>query len=120
VLIPEYLALVLLTGCLSGWLSDFAGLDKAAGPLALVLVALIGAALVIPTGGEIPVVAALVAVGASFGVVGVLLITLPAVSIPSIVMVARSFSWRVTAAVTVLVVAAGVSAGVLLQAFSLS
>lgn len=115
VLVPEYLVLVLLTGWLSGWLSDFAGLDRAAGPVALLVVGLVGAALVIPTGGEIPVVAGLVAAGAGFGVVGVLLITLPALSIPSILMVARTFSWRVTAAVTSVVVAGGLVAGVALQ-----
>lgn len=115
VLVPEYLVLVLLTGWLSGWLSDFAGLDRAAGPVSLLVVGLVGAALVIPTGGEIPVVAGLVAAGAGFGVVGVLLITLPALSIPSILMVARTFSWRVTAAVTSVVVAGGLVAGVALQ-----
>jgi uncharacterized membrane protein YraQ (UPF0718 family) len=117
IIVPEYLVLVLLTGWLSGWLSDFAGLDRAAGPLALLLVGLVGAALVIPTAGEIPVVAALMAAGASLGVVGVLLITLPALSIPSIVMVARSFSWPATAAVAALVVTGGVATGGLLLAF---
>ncbi|WP_345505529.1 permease [Terrabacter aeriphilus] len=115
VLVPEYLVLVLLTGWLSGWLSDFAGLDRAAGPVALLVVGLVGAALVIPTGGEIPVVAGLVAAGAGFGVVGVVLVTLPALSIPSILMVARTFSWRVTAAVTSVVVVGGIVAGLALQ-----
>ncbi|NUO34846.1 MAG: permease [Dermatophilaceae bacterium] len=116
VIVPEYLVLVVLTGWLSGWLSDFAGLDRAAGPVALLVVGLVGAALVIPTAGEIPVVAGLLAAGASFGVVGVLLVTLPALSAPSVVMVARTFSWRVTAAVTAVVVAGGVLAGALLLA----
>lgn len=114
VLVPEYVVLVLATGLLSGWLSNFAGLDRAAGPLALLVVGLVGAALVIPTGGEIPVVVGLVAAGASFGVAGVLLVTLPALSLPSIVMVARSFSWRVVASVAGLVVLGGVLAGGLL------
>ena len=71
---------------------------------------LVGAALVNPTGGEIPVVAGLVAAGAGFGVKGVLLITMPALSIPSILMVARTFSWPVTAAGTTVVVAGGLVA----------
>ncbi|GAA0235297.1 permease [Cryptosporangium japonicum] len=115
-LVPEYLVLVFATGWLSGWLANWAGLGDAGGPLALLLIGLVGAALVIPTGGEIPVVVGLVAAGASLGTAGVLLITLPALSVPSIVMVARAFSWRVTAAVTGLVVAGGVVAGALLAA----
>ena len=114
VLVPEYAVVVLLTGWLSGWLSDFAGLDDAAGPVALLVVGLVGAALVIPTGGEVPVVVGLVAAGASLGVAGVLLITLPALSVPSIVMVGRTLSWRATAALAGLVVVGGLLAGGLL------
>lgn len=114
VLVPEYLALVLLIGAFSGLLSDFAGLDTAAGPLALLLVGLVGAALVIPTGGEIPVVTALVAAGASMGAAGALLITLPALSVPSIVMVWRAFGARALAVVTATVVTGGLAAGLML------
>src|SRR3546814_13687516 len=70
VLIPEYVVIVFLTGLLSGWLSDFAGLDQSLGAAAVLLVALVGTALVIPTGGEIPVLAALLAVGAGMGTIG--------------------------------------------------
>ncbi|MEX0429301.1 permease [Nocardioides sp. DS6] len=118
VLVPEYAVVVLLTGWLSGWLSDFAGLDQAAGPVALLPVGLVGAALVIPTGGEVPVVVGLVAAGASLGVAGVLLITLPALSVPSIVMVGRTLSWRATSALAGLVVIGGLGAGGLLVALS--
>lgn len=114
VLVPEYAVVVLVTGFLSGWLSDFAGLDDAAGPVALLLVGIVGAALVIPTGGEVPVVVGLAAAGASLGAAGVLLITLPALSIPSMVMVGRAFSWRATVALAGLVVLGGLVAGALL------
>lgn len=114
VLVPEYVVVVLLAGLLSGWLSDFAGLDEAAGPIALLVVGIVGAALVIPTGGEVPVVVGLVAAGASLGVAGVLLITLPALSLPSIVMVGRALTWRATAALAGLVVVGGLLAGGLL------
>ena len=77
---------------------------------------MIGAALVIPTGGEIPVVVGLTAAGASYGVAGVLLITLPALSIPSIVMVARHFGVRATLLVTGWVVVGGLLAAGLLVA----
>ena len=77
---------------------------------------LIGAALVIPTGGEIPVIVGLTAAGASYGVAGVLLITLPALSIPSIIMVARHFGTKQTLLVTGWVVIGGLVAAALLTA----
>lgn len=110
ILVPEYALLVLLTGWFSGWLSNFAGLDRAAGPIALLAVGAVGAALVIPTGGEIPVIIGLLAAGASLGVVGTLLITLPALSLPSMVMVARTMTWQVIAAIATLVIAGGLLA----------
>ena len=60
-------------------------------------------------------VAALAASGA-LGSAGVLLITLQALSVPSMVMVGRSLSWRATVSAGVAVVVAGVAAGVLLVA----
>jgi uncharacterized membrane protein YraQ (UPF0718 family) len=118
ILVPEYVVVVLLTGALSRWLSDFAGLGDAAGPLALLVVGVVGAALVIPTGGEIPVLVGLIAAGASAGVAGTLLVTLPALSLPSIVMVAHTFSWRAVAALSATVVVGGVVAGLLLSALT--
>lgn len=114
IIVPEYLMLVVLTGLFSGWLSDFARLGGGTGLLALVLVAVVGALLVIPTGGEIPVIAGLTAAGAGLGTAGVLLITLPALSVPSLIMVARSFGVRTTLSVTGWVIAGGLlAAGVL-------
>lgn len=114
ILVPEYVILVLLVGLFSGWLSDFAGLTQNAGWVGLLLVGMIGAALVIPTGGEIPVIVGLTAAGASYGVAGVLLITLPALSIPSIIMVARHFGARATLLVTGWVIVGGLLAAALL------
>lgn len=68
----------------------------------------------IPAGGEIPVILALTAVGAGAGTDGALLITLPAFSLPSIVLVGRALSWRITLAMAAVVVAAGLLAGLLL------
>ena len=114
ILIPEYLALVFLMGLLSPWLADFGGLQADLGVAAVLVVAVVGTLLVIPTGGEIPVIAALLAVGASAGTTGALLITLPALSVPSIVMVGRAMGWRATVAMSGAVVLGGVAAGLLL------
>jgi uncharacterized membrane protein YraQ (UPF0718 family) len=116
VLVPEYVIVVLLVGALSGWLSDFSGLGARLGVLAVVVCAVIGTMLVIPTGGEIPVVLALSAAGLGAGTAGALLITLPALSVPSMVMVGRALSWRVTAAMAGAVVVAGLLSAALLWA----
>lgn len=114
ILVPEYFLVVLLIGWLSGWLSGFSALAAHLGVLAVAVCAVVGTLLVIPTGGEIPVVLALAAAGVGAGTAGALLITLPALSIPSMVMVGRALSWRVTAAMAGAVAVAGVLAGVLL------
>jgi uncharacterized membrane protein YraQ (UPF0718 family) len=114
VLVPEYLVVVLLMGLVSGWLSDFAGLDQRLGVFAVLICAVVGTLLVIPTAGEIPVVLALAAAGVSLGTTGALLITLPALSLPSMVMVGRAMGWRVTTAMAAVVVVAGLLSGLLL------
>lgn len=114
VLVPEYVALVFVMGLLSPWLTDFAGLEARLGAAAVLTVAVLGALLVIPTGGEIPVVAALLALGAGAGTTGALLVTLPALSVPSVVMVGRAMGWRATGAMSAAVVLGGVAAGLLL------
>jgi uncharacterized membrane protein YraQ (UPF0718 family) len=117
VLVPEYLVVVMLVGAFRGWLLGLGpqgGAVVTAGFLAVVLAAVVGTLLVVPTGGEIPVLQGLALLGASTGVVGALLVTLPAVSLPGIVMVGRALGWRATAATTVLVIVAGVAAAGLL------
>ena len=114
VLVPEYAAAVLLVGAFSGWLSQFAGLSDRLGVLALLVVAVVGTLLVVPTGGEIPVLLALSALGVGAGLLGVLLVTLPALSLPSMAMVARALSVRATVLAAGAVVAGGLVAGGLL------
>ncbi|HLR85756.1 MAG TPA: permease [Nocardioidaceae bacterium] len=114
VLVPEYAIVVLIVGGFSGWLARFTEITGTGGVAALVLAAVVGTLLVIPTGGEIPVLIGLSAVGASSGLLGVLLITLPALSVPSMVMVARALSVRVTMAAAITVAGGGLlAAGVL-------
>lgn len=116
-LLPEYLAIVLLLGGLRGWLFPV-GHDLAAwGVLAVVLFAAVGTLFVVPTAGEIPIIQGLLAAGVGIGPAGALLLTLPAVSLPSMVMVGRSFGLRVLAALAGAVVLLGVvTAGLLVLA----
>jgi uncharacterized membrane protein YraQ (UPF0718 family) len=67
VMVPEYAVVVLLVGLVSGWLSDFAGIDQRLGVVAVLVCSVVGTALVVPTGGEIPVVLALGAAGVGLG-----------------------------------------------------
>jgi len=114
VLVPEYAVVVLLAGALSGWASGFDGFTERLGLLGPLVAAGVAAMLVLPTGGEIPVLLGLTALGASSGLVGVLLIALPAVSLPSLVMVWRALSPRVAALSALSVMGGGlVAAGVL-------
>lgn len=106
ILVPEYLVVVMLVGAARGWLFPLhAG---GAGLLVILVAAVVGTAMVIPTAGEIPIAQGLALAGLSLGAVGALLITLPAVSLPGAVMVGRAFGWRATAATAGVVAAGGV------------
>ena len=114
VLVPEHLVMVFLMGLLGPWLTGVFGLEASIGGLAVLIAAVVGTVLVIPTGGEIPIIAGLLAAGAGAGTTGALLVALPALSIPSIVMVGKSLGWRATTAMTITVTIAGVLGGGLL------
>jgi uncharacterized membrane protein YraQ (UPF0718 family) len=103
---------VFAVGALGPWLTS--ALSEGSGGPLLVLVALVGAVLVLPTGGEIPVLLGLAAAGASAGVLGALLVVLPTVSLPSAVMVGRALGWGTTAVACASVVLTGLLAAGLL------
>jgi uncharacterized membrane protein YraQ (UPF0718 family) len=114
VLVPEYLVVVLLVGALRGWLLPIGDTATDLPVLITLAAAVLGALVVIPTGGEIPLLTGLAAAGVGAGPTGALLIALPAVSLPSIAMVARALGGRVTALIAGGVVACAVLAGALL------
>ena len=101
-LVPEYLVLVLVLGAARVWL--FPVLDAHDGIGWIVAMALAGTLFVIPTAGEVPIVQAMFALGMGAGPAGALIMTLPAVSLPSLAMLGRVFSLR-----TRIVIAAGVA-----------
>ena len=105
-LLPEYLLLVILLGAARGPLFA-SGIGMQAGVLAVLIFAVAGALLPIPTAGEIPVIAALLTLGVSGPVAAALLITLPALSLPSLVMVRGVFPAKVLGATAAGVVALG-------------
>jgi uncharacterized membrane protein YraQ (UPF0718 family) len=109
ILLPEYAVLVLAVGACRGWLLTLSqpahhGLQ---GLLIVVLAAVAGTLIVIPTAGEIPILQGLALLGVSSGTLGALLITLPAVSVPGVAMIAGSFGWKAVTTTTVVVIVAG-------------
>jgi uncharacterized membrane protein YraQ (UPF0718 family) len=117
-LLPEYAIIVFLVGLLRGWLFPFDGSARHWGAVAVLAAAALGTLVVIPTGGEIPIVQGLALAGAGLGVQGALLMALPAISVVSMAMVARSFGTRVTLAAAGAVFLAALAAAGLLAALS--
>ncbi|AGZ41139.1 putative permease [Actinoplanes friuliensis DSM 7358] len=115
ILLPEYLVVVMLIGAFRGWLFP---LGEGSGLLVVLVAALVGTALVIPTAGEIPIAQGLALAGLSLGGVGALLVTLPAVSLPGMIMVGKAFGWRVTVATAAVAAAGGIAAAGLLPLLS--
>lgn len=114
-LLPEYAVMVLLVGAFRGWLLSLTGVPHH-GLLIVVLAAVVGTLIVIPTAGEIPILQGLALLGVSSGTLGALLITLPVVSAPGVAMVARSFGWKATAATALAVIGAGLLGAMVLSA----
>jgi uncharacterized protein len=113
-LVPEYLVLVVALGALRGVLFPL-GTAVAVGVIGAVVLAVAGTLLPVPTGAEVAIIAALLAAGVGGPVAAALLVTLPALSLPSLLMVRQVFPRRLLLAVTGLVVAVGLaSSGVAL------
>ena len=94
-LVPEYLVLVFLLGAARAWL--FPALTPSIGhaPWLPPLLAFAGTLFVIPTAGEVPIIQTLQHLGLGAAGTGALLMTLPAVSVPSLVMLGRAVPARV-------------------------
>jgi uncharacterized membrane protein YraQ (UPF0718 family) len=110
-LVPEYAVLVLLMGAARAWL--FPAIDTSVGNdfLWILGLALAGALFVIPTAGEVPIVQAMLSLGMAAGPAAALLMTLPPISVPSLVMVAKSFRPVELAMLFMGVVITGLAAG---------
>jgi uncharacterized membrane protein YraQ (UPF0718 family) len=115
VLVPEYVLVVMLIGAFRGWLFPI-GATLGSGLLVVLIAAVVGTLLVIPTAAEIPILQGLAIAGVAAGPIGALLITLPAVSLPGIAMVGRALGWRTTAATAVMVAVGGLLGAGLLTA----
>ncbi len=89
---PAYLVAVLALGALKEW---FFPLQLGDGFAALLVLSLTSALFVIPTAAEIPIIQTFTAAGMGAGPAAVMLMTLPAISLPSMVILYRSFPKRI-------------------------
>jgi uncharacterized membrane protein YraQ (UPF0718 family) len=112
-LLPEYIVLVLLLGAARAFLFPHIGPEIGNHLGWIVAFAVAGALFVIPTAGEVPIIQAMLSLGLGVGPAGALLMTLPPISVPSLAMLARSFSPRLLTVVAMSVVAFGVAGGLL-------
>lgn len=110
-LLPEYLVIVLLLGAARAWLFPVLGADDNIGWI--LAMAFAGTLFVIPTAGEIPIVQAMFALGLGVGPAAVLLMTLPAISLPSLAMLGSVFSLRLRFLIAGGVAFSGVVAGLI-------
>ncbi|WP_406541470.1 permease [Clostridium ljungdahlii] len=109
--IPAYLIVVAILGAVRAWI--FPAVTPAWGNsiIAIIGLAIAGTLFVIPTAGEVPIIQTLMAFGLGTGPAAALLITLPSVSIVSLLLVKRAFSTRVLVFVGCSVAVIGIISG---------
>ncbi|WP_458379311.1 permease [Pseudomonas chlororaphis] len=111
--IPIYVLAVLVLGAARVWL--FPHVEGAIGDslLWLVPLAIVGTLFVIPTAAEIPIVQTMMTLGMGTGPAVTLLMTLPSISLPSLLMLRKDFDARVLVTVAGLTMLIGVVCGLI-------
>ena len=111
-IVPAYVIAVLVLGAARAWLFPAVGETASNSLLTIIGFAIAGMLFVIPTAGEVPIIQSLMSSGLGAGPASALLLTLPAVSLPSLLMISRSFPKKVIVFVACAVVALGVLSGI--------
>jgi uncharacterized membrane protein YraQ (UPF0718 family) len=111
-IVPGYIVIVLLLGAARAWLFPPGLTLHASGIGSIVGLSALGTLFVIPTAGEVPIVQTLMHAGMGVGPAVALLLTLPAISVPSLFIVRGAFPKRVLAFVTACVFVLGIAGGV--------
>lgn len=109
--IPIYVLAVLILGAARVWLFPHIDMTMGNSLLWLVILAVVGTLFVIPTAAEIPIVQTMLSLGLGVGPGVALLMTLPSVSLPSLLMLRKSFDTRVLVTVAALTMVVGVFSG---------
>lgn len=111
-LVPAYFLSVLVLGAARAWLFPTLGDGAFDSALLLLVFSIAGALFVIPTAAEIPIIQTFLALGVATAPTASLLVVLPALSLPSLLMIRRSFPARVVAFVFGSVVLLGILCGI--------
>ncbi len=111
--IPIYVVAVLILGAARVWLFPHVDGAMGNGLLWLVPLAIVGTLFVIPTAAEIPIVQTLMTLGLGTAPAVALLMTLPSVSLPSLLMLRKSFDSKVLVIVGLLTMLVGVISGLI-------
>jgi uncharacterized membrane protein YraQ (UPF0718 family) len=110
--VPAYILSVLLLGAFRAWMFPAVGESLTNSILLILLFAVAGMLFVIPTAAEIPIIQTMMSFGLGSGPAAALLLTLPVVSLPSLLIVYKSFPKRVLLFVTGSVVFLGILSGI--------
>jgi uncharacterized protein len=110
---PLYIVTVLLLGAVRAWLFPAVGVEMANSFWLIVGMAIAGTLFVIPTAAEIPIMQAMIAMGLGNGPAAALMITLPVISLPSILIVRKAFPRKVLAFLVGSVVVLGIVSGLI-------
>jgi len=116
-ILPGYIVIVALLGAARAFLFPPGLTLHTVGVIPTALVALVGTLFVVPTAGEVPIVQTLLAHGMSMSAAIALIVTLPAISLPSLFIVRNVFPRKVLAATFGIIFAGGVSIGLLAALF---
>ncbi|KQL54011.1 hypothetical protein AN964_11205 [Heyndrickxia shackletonii] len=110
-ILPLYILSVFVMGLLISWVYPTLNGHAIHSFWLIIAFAIIGTLFVIPTAAEIAIIQAVLALGLGHGPAAALLITLPVISIPSIIMVRKAFSKKTIAFLTMSVMVLGIVAG---------
>lgn len=94
-IVPTYILSVFVMGAVQGWLFPQITDEYANSLIAIIGFAIVGMLFVIPTAAEIPIIQTFMSFGLGGGPAGALLLALPSVSLPSLLLVAKSYPKKV-------------------------
>ena len=112
-LLPEYIILVMALGAARAWLFPAIAANTGHMWWLWILYAVAGTLMVIPTAGEVPIVSVLMQYGLGIGPASVLMMTLPAISLPSMAMVSTALPKSLLAKLAVTVALFGLATGLI-------
>ncbi|GIM46641.1 permease [Collibacillus ludicampi] len=110
-IVPVYVLTVLILGAARAWLFPSVSVEWGNSLVTLIVLSITGTLFVIPTAAEIPIVKTMMSYGLGVGPAAALMMTLPAVSLPSLMMVRKVFPAKVLWMVLGVVILVGILTG---------